>query len=322
MAFLPEQALAFLQRARDQDRLGHAYLITGQPGSGKRQLAARFAAMLQGVSEAEVWKHPDFHSAEPESKSRRIVIEQVRELERGLQMRSNRGGCKIGIIFDADRMQPQASNAFLKTLEEPPAQSLLMLVTAQPELLLDTIISRCILLPLAPSGKLEPTPAETELLQALARYFQSGSTGLGAVYGLVRTFTGLLQGEREKISDANEAELKGEEKLYKQTTEAGKWLEDREDYFKALTESRYLQMRFTLVDVVMQWWADVLRQQSGVVHLDLPQWSGMTGQLAQKFTAPELLRRLRAIEGLRENLNRNIQEALAVEVAFLEAFGN
>jgi DNA polymerase-3 subunit delta' len=322
MAFLPEQALTFLQNARQQDRLAHAYLLTGQPGSGKRQLATDFAALLQNVPANEVWKHPDVYAAEPESKSRRIVIEQIRELERGLQMRSTRGGRKIGVIFDADRMQPQASNAFLKTLEEPPAQSLLLLVTAYPELLLDTIISRCILLPLAPSAKPMPTEAETQLIEALARYFQSKTAGLSGVYGLVRTFTALLQAEREKISAANEAELKGEEKLYKQTTEAGKWLEDREDYFKALTESRYLQSRFTLVDVVMQWFADALRQQSGVTQLDLPEWGGITAQLAQKISTPELLKRLQAIEQLRENLNRNIQEALAVEVAFLSAFGS
>ena len=320
MAFLPEQALAFLQRAEAQDRLAHAYLLTGQPGSGKRALAAEFAAMLQNVTPGEVWRHPDVHAAEPESKSRRIVIEQIRDLERELQMCSTRGGRKIGVIFDADRMQPQASNAFLKTLEEPPAHSLLLLVTAHPELLLDTIISRCILLPLAPAAKRERTEPEVQLLAALADYFRAKAGGLSGVYGLVRTFTGLLQGEREKIAGAHEAELKADEKQYKQTTEAGKWLEEREEYFKALTEARYMQTRFTLVDVLMQWWADALRQQGGVEHLDLPEMAEATAALARKFPAPELLRRLRAIEELRENLNRNIQEALAVEVAFLSAF--
>ena len=85
--------------------------------------------------------------AEPESKSRRIVIEQIRELEHALQMRSTNGRRKVVIISEADRLQPQAANAFLKTLEEPPSNSLLLLLTALPEALPDTIVSRCISIP-------------------------------------------------------------------------------------------------------------------------------------------------------------------------------
>ncbi len=99
--------------------------------------------------------------AEPESKSRRIVIEQIRELEHTLQMRAADGQKKIVIISEADRLQPQAANAFLKTLEEPPANSLLLLLSALPEALPDTIISRCnITIPLSPGAAKEP-PAES-----------------------------------------------------------------------------------------------------------------------------------------------------------------
>jgi len=94
----------------------------------------------------------DIFVCQPESKSRRIVIEQIRDLEHALQMRASNGRRKVAIVSDADRLQPQAANAFLKTLEEPPKDSLLLLLSALPEALPETILSRCIAIPLAPEG--------------------------------------------------------------------------------------------------------------------------------------------------------------------------
>ena len=125
---------------------------------------------------------------------------------------------------------------------------------------------------------------------------------------------------RRQKGDTNEAALKLEQNLYKQTTESAKWLEDREDYYKALTESRYLQQRFTLVDTLVQWWADALRQQQGGAHPDLPDYTAETAEIAARFSTPDILRRITHLDELRENFNRNVLEALAVEVAFLRAF--
>ena len=126
MAFSPKTALGYLRRAHEQNRLAHAYLICGASGSGKRQLPAELASLVNGTDPKNVFgtNAREIFVAEPESKSRRIVIEQVRELEHALQMRSVTGGRKVAIVSDADRLQPQAANAFLKTLEEPPANSL------------------------------------------------------------------------------------------------------------------------------------------------------------------------------------------------------
>ena len=140
VAFTADEAFSLLQKALANQRFAHAYLITGPEGSGARELAARLAGLLV-KDEAHPLRHPDVHTAEPESKSRRIVIDQIRALERELQMRSMSGGQKVGIIFDADRLQEQAANAFLKTLEEPPRNSNLMLVSAYPDQLLETILS-------------------------------------------------------------------------------------------------------------------------------------------------------------------------------------
>src|SRR3982751_3683914 len=153
MAFSPDTALQFLRRAHEQGRLGHAYLISGPLGSGKRQLAAQVTSLVNGTQPDDVFsaRAREVYVAEPESKSRRIVIDQIRELEHALQMRAANDRRKVAIIAEADRLQNQAANAFLKTLEEPPANSLLLLLSALPEALPDTILSRCIAIPLSPN---------------------------------------------------------------------------------------------------------------------------------------------------------------------------
>ena len=102
MAFTAEEALALLRNAHARDRLAHAYLITGPIGSGKRQLASQLAGVLVGEP-TDPLQHSDVHVIEPESKSRRILTEQICELEHALHMRSFFGGRKVGIVFDADR---------------------------------------------------------------------------------------------------------------------------------------------------------------------------------------------------------------------------
>ena len=84
--------------------------------------------------------HPDLRVVQPESKSRRIVIDQIRELEHAIQRKPLLAG-KVAIIHDAERMQPQAANAFLKTLEEPPEGSLILLLSTVPEAILETVLS-------------------------------------------------------------------------------------------------------------------------------------------------------------------------------------
>ena len=116
MPFSSDEAFASKELKRERPA-GHAYLLAGPMGSGKRSLANRLCGLLLGEKVTD-FQHPDIHVIEPESKSRRILIEQMRELERNLQMRSLLGGQKIGVIIDAERLVPAAANAFLKTLEK------------------------------------------------------------------------------------------------------------------------------------------------------------------------------------------------------------
>ena len=321
MAFSRETAFNLLRRTHEQNRLAHAYLISGPPGSGKQVLAAELASLVNGTAPSDVFsaKAREIFVARPESKSRRIVIEQIRDLEHALQMRASNGRRKVAIICDADRLQPQAANAFLKTLEEPPKDSLLLLLSALPEALPETILSRCIAIPLAPEGQPKNKVEEKQLVTLLQQTVCEQSWNIQYAYRLAQEFQRLLRAVREQIKSETDQALKQEETRYKDSTD-GAWLEEREEYYKALTESFYLQRRAGLIETLFAWWSDVLRSSNRVERRNLPNAGKETGELASRFTTAEILRRIQRLEELRDHLSRNIQEALAIEVAFLAIF--
>jgi len=299
MAFTHAGALEYLSRAYKHGRLAHAYLISGPPGSGKRALASDLSNLVTGAAASDIFasQPPGVYLAEPESRSRR----------------------KIAIVAEADRLQPQAANAFLKTLEEPPNDSLLLLLSSMPEVLPDTILSRCIALPLAVAEKADLSVEEKELVELLGNVATPAAKGVQHAYRIARGFHRLLAQIREAIQEENAAALKREEVRYKNTTD-GAWLDEREDYFKALTESQYVRRRSRLVEMLFLWWSDVLRANTGIERRELPSAGDQTRILGQKLSTAEILRRIRRLEEMRDHLGRNIQEALAIEVAFLSVF--
>lgn len=321
MAFARTTALEFLRRAYDQKRLAHAYLITGALGSGKESLAAELTHLVNGTAIEDVFsaKAREVFVARPESKSRRIVIAQIRALEHALQMRTADGRRKVVIIFDADRLQTDAANAFLKTLEEPPKDSLLLLLSALPEALPETILSRCIAIPLGSDGEAQSRKKEERLVKMLQQASRQTTWGVQFAYRLAQEFQQLLRAIREEVKHETDDALKREEARYKDATD-GAWLEEREEYYKALTESLYLQRRAALIETLFAWWTDVLRASSDVAQRDLPVAKQETATLARRFSTTEILRRIRSLEELRDHLNRNIHESLAIEVAFLAIF--
>src|SRR5215472_1517024 len=163
-----ETALGMLRSAIRLGSIHHAYLFAGPEGVGKELTAIAFAQALlcgekvgEGCGECSTCarvvrrSHPDMTWVMPQSEliarglasrsefsnvpSREIRVEQIRALQERLALRPLEGARKIAIIASADQMNAQAQNAFLKTLEEPPPGSLLILVSASPELLLPTI---------------------------------------------------------------------------------------------------------------------------------------------------------------------------------------
>lgn len=323
MAFSRTAALEYLQRAHQQNRLAHAYLISGPPGSGKQLLATELASLVNGTNADDVFssKAREIFVAQPESRSRRIVISQIRELEHALQMRAANGRRKVAIISEADRLQPQAANAFLKTLEEPPKDSLLLLLSALPEALPDTILSRCIPIPLAPNGEYKNKSEDEKLVKLLQQTAREQSWTVQHAYRLAQGFQRLLRLSREQIKAETDEALKEEEARYRNSTD-GAWLDEREEYYKALTESVYLQRRAELIEILFAWWTDVLRASSDVDRRDLPDARKETAAVAKRFTTSEVLRKIRRLEELRDQLGRNIQEGLAIEVTFLGIFGS
>jgi len=318
MPFLVDEAIEYLVRAKNELRLPQSYLVTGPDGSGKRKLVRRFFIELNAVSTVET--HPDFHVIEPESKSRRILVDQVRQLEEALQMKSATGKWKFGVIMDADRMMPQSSNAFLKTLEEPPAKSILLLLTVIPEALLETIRSRCVQIPLRPAGAAPLGRAAENLLAGIAEIGSRQPDTVAGALTVARLFQDQLALLRSEIELEHEQQLGEETETYKQRTD-GRWLEKEEERLIVLTESRYLKARIGLVDRLIEWFADAIRLRSGVQQTDLESFRPEIKKFAEKHTIPELMRRYKSLVELNENLAKNVQEALAVDVAFIAAFG-
>jgi DNA polymerase III subunit delta' len=149
-------ATAALTRAQRAGRLPHALLIQEAPGAGGDWLALWAARLVLcerpgeapcetclACRRAATLSHPDLAQVMPLEESRQIRIEQVRDLAAELALTSHAGGYKVAILTPADALNRFGANALLKTLEEPPPRTLLVLVATQPSRLPATVLSRC-----------------------------------------------------------------------------------------------------------------------------------------------------------------------------------
>ena len=145
-----------LRAAVATDRLPHALLFAGADGVGKRSMALAFAAWLlcdEGGDDAcgdcascrqvAAGSHPDFLLVAVAASKKEIGVDRAREVKRFTQLRPMRGTLKVAVVDEAHMLTTAAQNALLKTLEEPPAHSLLILVANNPDALLPTVRSRC-----------------------------------------------------------------------------------------------------------------------------------------------------------------------------------
>jgi DNA polymerase-3 subunit delta' len=166
------------RRAVARGRLAHAYLFTGPAGVGKRLFAVELAKALlcdnaaEGELQAcdrcpscvqvEAGTHPDFFTAVRPPEALEFPIDLMRQLCQSFALKSARGRGKVVLIDDADDLNEEAANCFLKTLEEPPPRSVLILIGSTPDRQLQTIVSRCQVIRFAPLS----AELVDELLQA------------------------------------------------------------------------------------------------------------------------------------------------------------
>jgi DNA polymerase-3 subunit delta' len=318
MAFLPADILERLRRARAGGRLPHAMLISGSAGSGRAELAMSIAGMVNETDAAGAASHPDVHKLEPESKSRRILIEPFRQFcEPFFSTSFQPGATKTGIILEADRLHPNAANAFLKTLEEPPANTLFILVTSNAGQLPVTVVSRCAHFPLRDAGLPALEGPAAEIAEATGEMLSAGSSSrTGAALRLARRLQRLLREAREDVEEELTAAFKAEKKRLGDTAE-DEWLKDEEARLKALVEARVLATRQHLAGVVAERTADVLRARHGGAALQFPALEAESRRLAAQFDDAALLRVLDGAARLRLFLDRNLKEDLALEAGCL-----
>ena len=138
-------------------------------------------------------------------------------------------------------------------------------------------------------------------------------------YRLAQEFQQLLRAVREEVKFETDEALEREQARYKDATDGG-WLAEREEHYKAVTESLYLERRAALVEALFAWWTDVLRANNDVAQREIPVAKQETAALARRFSTSEILKRIRSLEELRDQLGRNVHEGLAIEVAFLTIF--
>lgn len=164
MNYLPWQSQIWqqLQQRRDSARLPHALLLSGPAGIGKQRFAQAFAESLlckspqadgsacghcKSCELLTAGSHPDWTVISPEEEGKAIKVDQVRSLSEFTSLHAHYGGFKVVLVQPAEQMNHAAANSLLKTLEEPSADTVLLLVSANPQRLLPTIRSRCQVLP-------------------------------------------------------------------------------------------------------------------------------------------------------------------------------
>jgi DNA polymerase III subunit delta' len=185
MDFLSAESLPWLQGARQRlraalaaGRLPHSLLLLSTPGLGAEQLANWITALALCESTGErpcgacasclllrADSHPDSHVVRLEEDAQQIKVDQVRGLIEALALKSYRGGYKVGVIEGAEALNANGANAFLKTLEEPTENTVLIMIARPSHRLPATIASRCLRLTLQPP----PTQAGIAWLEAYTR---------------------------------------------------------------------------------------------------------------------------------------------------------
>ncbi|MGB8931625.1 MAG: DNA polymerase III subunit delta' [Anaeromyxobacteraceae bacterium] len=335
-----ERALSSLRSALRRGTLHHAYLFGGPEGVGKARVAMLLAqaANCEGGSagpggyrddpcgecspcqKIEKGIHPDvtvlseervmvkagrWEAKSGRSPSRDIVVDQVRDLvDHRLAMRRFEGRRRFVVIDPADAMNPQAQNALLKTLEEPPDDTTLVLVASSPDSLLPTIRSRCLRVPFA------PIPAEA----IAARLVAEGHAGDRA-----RLAAAISGGSFGRALALDDDEL-GERRTAVERVAA--LAPDDPMGWLALAREEGAKREETeaLCELLLVWLRDVAVAQAGGDALALADLDAVTSGVAAAIEPSETLRRRDEVTRTLAGLRQNAQPVLALERLFIGWF--
>jgi DNA polymerase-3 subunit delta' len=319
-----EWAVDLLRRDLTAGRLAHAYLFTGADGVGKRTLAMEFARAVNceeppapgdlcGRCRAcrliGTGKHPDLFHLEPKGSGARIPIDATRELIQAVILKPIEARRRIALLTDFHRALPNAANALLKTIEEPPPSALLLLTAESADELLPTIVSRCRVVPLRPLPEKEVaqalqdrwkiTPVRAELLARLS----GGRLGWAVGQAQLEDWGA----EREELFQEWSQILRGNRCL--RFTLAQKTAADREEARKTLQAWQSFSHDL------------LLRTLSGDAEVTNIDFQKPLNQMASGISPDRARRWLLALRRAEEQIDRNANVRLALEAAFLDAPG-
>jgi DNA polymerase-3 subunit delta' len=334
----PEQArvVQVLQRSLERDRLGHAYLFAGNGLEELEAMARTLAKTVnclsplrrtasgaaldccdhcQSCRRIDQYNHPDVTWLRPESKSRVITTDVIRELMQTVNLKPTVAAFKVGVIVAADRLNVQAANAFLKTLEEPPPRSLLILLTTEPQRMLETILSRCLRLSFADAG-MKFDASHTAWLGSFSSMAAAGAGGLMARYRLLGVIMKKLAEQREEIQKT----LDARSPLERYEDLEANMREKLEKELDAAIEAEYRRQRTDLLGVLHWWLRDVWLQNlaTGADMLSFPNLAAAGQAVARRISPAEARTNLEEMDRLQRHLHTNVQEALALEVGMLK----
>lgn len=309
-----ERQKNILRRALDNHRVAHAYLFEGPDGVGKRLVALAMARALlcqtgQGCGDCPPCRkvdhnnHPDIHLLDAEGAT--IKIDQIRALQQQLSLRPLEGEYRICLIDGAEHLNPAAANALLKTLEEPQPNTVIILLSSQPEALLVTIRSRCQRLPF----QRLPKQRLTEILADRLELKDTEAAVLAA----------LSDGSFKKALGPNkELYLERRRDLLRNllALSAGSIIPLFKLADELAAEKEHL---VEILEILQAFFRDLLllkhgRPENELVNLDLKE---TLYRQMERETTQALLKKLEALEAGRYYLQRNVNRQLAMEIMLM-----
>ena len=297
-----EVALENFRRAFAVGRMPHALMVSGHPrGAGSDFAEALLGMIFQETQSIKLRQHVDIQWIEPESKSRQIKVdEQIRPLIEFIGMTSYAGGWKAAVILFADRMNLNAQNALLKTLEEPPAHSLLVLVTDSPAALLPTIRSRSQYVDVTEDNRSREASWVPVVLDLLRH--PPARHGCEMISWTDRLTAPLR--EMEEMAKAEESESEKES----EGTKAAK------EIIEGRIAARVKEMREEILRTIQLWQRDVLAlaNHAESVPANFPDEEAYLSEQAEGLSFAEAAARVAVVDEVRELLEHNIRSSVAL----------